>query len=157
MEKPVQTQGQEFPVLLQKDENLKAEENSVLEPAGEGLVERKKVENEIYNSVIYQLEVKKAYLDPKLSLVKFSSIVGTNTTYLSNTVNRCFGVNLKTLVNRYRVGHAKRLIQELGSLSDIEEVIRASGFSSRSIFYSSFRREVGMTPTRYLARTFSEY
>ena len=83
-------------------------------------------------------------------------IVGTNTTYLSNTVNRCFGVNLKTLVNRYRVDHAKRLIQELGSLSDIEEVIRASGFSSRSIFYSSFRREVGMTPTRYLARTVAE-
>ena len=79
-------------------------------------------------------------------------LFGTNTTYLSNTVNRRFGMNLKALVNRYRVGHAKRLIKELGSLTDIGELIRRCGFSSRSIFYSAFRREVGMTPTRYWSR-----
>ena len=79
-------------------------------------------------------------------------LFGTNTTYLSNTVNRRFGVNLKTLVNRYRVNHAKRLMEVWDSAFDIGELIRASGFSSRSIFYSAFRREVGMTPTRYWSR-----
>lgn len=65
-------------------------------------------------------------------------------------------MNLKALVNRYRVGHAKRLMQELGSLTDIGELIRLCGFSSRSIFYSAFRREVGMTPTRYMAKVIVE-
>lgn len=111
-----------------------------------------KQDGDISKSIIYQLEVKKIYLDPDLTLVKFSSIVGTNTTYLSNTVNRRFGVNLKTLVNRYRVNHAKRLMEVWDSALDIGELIRASGFSSRSIFYSAFRREVGMTPTRYRSR-----
>ncbi len=158
MENPLQTQvqNQEFSVLLQKDDTPNGVENLVNAPAGESKGEDHKVENEIYKNVVYQLEIKKIYLDPKLSLAKFSSIVGTNTTYLSNTVNRRFGMNLKALVNRYRVGHAKRLMQELGSLTDIGELIRLCGFSSRSIFYSAFRREVGMTPTRYMAKVVVE-
>ena len=112
----------------------------------------KKLEDDIYRNIIFQLEVKKVYLDSKLTLTKFSSIVGTNTTYLSNTVNRRFGMNLKTLVNRFRVGHAKGLMKEFGVQTDLGELIRLCGFSSRSIFYAAFRREVGMTPTRYLAK-----
>ena len=85
-------------------------------------------------------------------IYKQKTIVGTNTTYLSNTVNRRFGMNLKTLVNRFRVGHAKGLMKEFGVHTDLGELIRLCGFSSRSIFYAAFRREVGMTPTRYLAK-----
>ena len=33
----------------------------------------------IYNKVMYHLNEKQIFLDPKLSLVSFSSIVGTNT------------------------------------------------------------------------------
>ena len=116
----------------------------------------KKLEDDIYKNIIFQLEVKKVYLDSKLTLTKFSSIVGTNTTYLSNTVNRRFGVNLKGLVNRYRVEHAKGLIRERGAQTDMGEVIRLSGFSSRSIFYSAFRRETGISPMKYQARTAAE-
>ena len=47
-------------------------------------------------------------------------------------------------------------LEELGSLTDIGELIRLCGFSSRSIFYSAFRREVGMTPTRYMAKVVVE-
>ena len=152
MKRPIQTQNQTSSVLLQKDRNPNGNGTVLTGKVGEDMVERKKVEDDIYNSIVYQLEVKKIYLDPELSLVKFSSIVGTNTTYLSNTVNRRFGVNLKTLVNRFRVGHAKGLMKEFGVHTDLGELIRLCGFSSRSIFYAAFRREVGMTPTRYLAK-----
>lgn len=116
----------------------------------------KKLEDDIYRNIIFQLEVKKVYLDSKLTLTKFSSIVGTNTTYLSNTVNRRFGVNLKGLINRYRVEHAKGLIRESGEQTDMGEVIRRCGFSSRSIFYSAFRRETGISPMKYRTRTEAE-
>lgn len=33
----------------------------------------------IYNKVIFHLEEKQAFLDPKLSLIRLSSVVGTNT------------------------------------------------------------------------------
>lgn len=37
------------------------------------------MKNIIYNKVKHYLNNEKIYLDPKLSLVRFSSIVGTNT------------------------------------------------------------------------------
>ena len=61
----------------------------------------------LYEKIRWYLDYQKIYLDRELSLVKFSSIVGTNTTYLSNTVNEMFGCNLKTLINWYRVQYAK--------------------------------------------------
>ena len=43
-------------------------------------VERLDMEDELHDSVLYQLELKKVYLWPDLSLTKLSQIVGTNTT-----------------------------------------------------------------------------
>lgn len=148
MKNQLQNQGKRLRIaaLLQKGEDSR---NDSLK---NGLGNDGKLEDDLSKSIIYQLEIKKIYLDPDLTLVKFSSIVGTNTTYLSNTVNRRFGMNLKSLINHYRVNHAKRLMRDWDSTSDLGELIRASGFSSRSIFYSSFRKVVGMTPTRYRSR-----
>ena len=114
------------------------------------------VENELYKNIVYQLKVKKIYLEPKLSLVKFSLIVGTNTTYLSGIVNRHFGMNLKTLINKYRVNHARRLLLENKDSLSLNDIIRMSGFSSRSVFYATFQREMGMTPSRLLRKSKSE-
>mgnify|MGYP003539296629 CR=1 FL=1 len=97
------------------------------------------------------------YLSSCIAIIyKQKTIVGTNTTYLSNTVNRRFGVNLKGLINRYRVEHAKGLIRESGEQTDMGEVIRRCGFSSRSIFYSAFRRETGISPMKFQTRTVAE-
>jgi AraC-like DNA-binding protein len=107
--------------------------------------------NEIYKSILYQLEIKKAYLDPKLSLDKLSAVIGTNTTYLSNTVNRFFGCNLRQLINSYRIKHACQLL-ESGEY-DVHEVFGQSGFASQSVFYAAFAREKGVSPLRYMAAT----
>lgn len=47
-------------------------------PASDKTADMKRI---IYNKVKYRLEEEKVFLDPNLSLVRFSSIVGTNTTY----------------------------------------------------------------------------
>ena len=73
-------------------------------------------------------------------------VFGTNTTYLSNTVNRRFGVNLKGLINRYRVEHAKGLIRKSGEQTDMGEVIRRC----------AFRRETGISPMKFQTRTEAE-
>lgn len=105
--------------------------------------------NEIYQCVLYQLEVRRAYLDPKISLDKLSAVIGTNTTYLSNTINRFFGCNLRQLINGYRIKYACRLL-ETGEY-DVHEVYSKAGFASQSVFYSAFAREMGISPLRYLA------
>ena len=102
--------------------------------------------------VVYNLEVRKVFLDPKLSLVKFSSIVGTNTTYLSNVVNHYFKCNFKHLLNKCRVKYAKLLLDK-GKYTP-EELVKLCGFTSRSVFYSAFTKEVGMVPSRYPDKSF---
>ena len=135
---------------MQKDKLFsEAEQRWCTLSAQKGLSARK-VDGEIYKSILYNLEIGKVYLDSKLSLEKFSSIVGTNTTYLSNAVNRYFGCNLKQLVNRYRIGHAKWLMSEGGC--PITSLYRQCGFASQSVFYAAFTREVGMPPLQYRAQ-----
>ena len=97
--------------------------------------------------VVYNLEVRKVFLDPKLSLVKFSSIVGTNTTYLSNVVNHYFKCNFKHLLNKYRIGYAKQLISN--EVHSPNELYKPCGFSSRSAFYAAFKKIMRVSPLYY--------
>lgn len=62
----------------------------------------REIDCEIYKNLLYQLEIRKVFLDSKLSLKKLSAMIETNQTYLSNVVNRYFDCNLKELVNSYR-------------------------------------------------------
>ena len=66
---------------LQKDKLFKEVEQQWNTVSSEEGNSRRKVDYEIYKSIVYNLEVRKVFLDPKVSFVKFSSIVGTNTIY----------------------------------------------------------------------------
>ena len=78
-------------------------------------------------------------------------VFGTNTTYLSNTVNRYFGCNLKQLLNAYRIGHARELLSE--DSCSVRELYARCGFASKSVFYAAFARVVGMSPLQYLSQS----
>ena len=71
----------------------------------------REIDSLIYKNLLYQLEIKKVFLDSELSLKKLSAMIDTNQTYLSNVVNRYFECNLKGLLNRYRVEYAKELLR----------------------------------------------
>ena len=92
----------------------------------------------IYKGILYQLEIRRAFLDSSLSLKKLSMMLETNQTYLSNAVNR------------YWVEYAKELLRNGGC--PLGEVPSRSGFGSKSPFYLAFVRQTGMTPKRYAAR-----
>ena len=112
------------------------------------VVPKRKVDCELYKYVLYYLEVRQAFLDPKLSLKKLSDMIETNQTYLSNVVNRYFGCHLKELVNTYRVEYAKELLRSGKCLP--EELPQRCGFLSRSAFYAAFKKVTGVSPQRYM-------
>lgn len=111
----------------------------------------REIDSLIYKNLLYQLEIKKVFLDSELSLKKLSAMIDTNQTYLSNVVNRYFECNLKGLLNRYRVEYAKELLR--AGCSILENLPKKCGFASRSPFYASFKKIVGMTPMRYMTKT----
>ena len=68
------------------------------------------LKSEIQRKLVLCLEEQQVYLDPGLTLSKLSGIIGTNNAYLSSMVNYIYQCNLPTLLNRYRVELAKRLM-----------------------------------------------
>jgi AraC-like DNA-binding protein len=69
-------------------------------------------------------------------------------------VNYCFSNILKTgfpaFRNRLRVEHAKSLLEEgAAEKMTMEGIGRQSGFSSKVIFYTAFKKETGMSPGEY--------
>ena len=110
----------------------------------------REVDSLIYKNLLYQLEIKKVFLNSGLSLKKLSAMIDTNQTYLSNVVNRYFECNLKGLLNRYRIEYAKELLQT--GYSTLENLPNKCGFASKSPFYTAFKKVTGITPIQYMTR-----
>lgn len=109
----------------------------------------RKIDCDIYKCILYHLEIRQIFLDRELSLVKFSAMINTNQTYLSNVVNKYFGCNLRELLNTYRVQYAKELLH--AGKFPLEEIPLRCGFSSKSAFYAAFTKMVGISPMRFLS------
>lgn len=102
----------------------------------------------IHTRILLCLERDRCYTDKEMSMEKMSRLVGTNTSYLSNVVNKEFGCRFKELINRYRTEMAQREIlrQDDATYATGEKC----GFTSRANYYEVFRRITGLTPYQYL-------
>lgn len=131
--------------LLQAEEKLQATGNG--NSNGNGI----KDEEKIYKRLKELFEKEKIYKQPDISSRKLARILKTNTSYLSAIVNSRFDDSLKTVINRYRINEARRLLTTPEFLHfSIEGIAEEVGYKSRSTFYQSFKQITGLTPTQYL-------
>lgn len=103
--------------------------------------------NDLFQNLQSLMEKKRVYLNARLSLSSLSKMLFTNTTYLSKVINNRYGCNFKTLLNRYRIAYAKRMLEQ--EECDLGLLPKQCGFLSRSAFYASFSKFEGQTPTDY--------
>ena len=82
-----QTQSNELSTTTQKEKLFKDAERQWNTLSTEKGAPGRKVDFEIYKSILYNLEIRKVYLDSKLSLEKFSSIVGTFTPSYAGSIS----------------------------------------------------------------------
>lgn len=104
---------------------------------------------ELFNKLFVALEDEQIFLDAHLSLSKMSVIVGTNTTYLSYAINDYFGDNFRSVINRYRVAYAVNLLLKEKQKANIKNIYLRCGFLSKSTFYASFTKIMGMPPLQF--------
>jgi AraC-like DNA-binding protein/tetratricopeptide (TPR) repeat protein len=98
-----------------------------------------------------RLQKDEIFTDPDLSLKMLAEDLGTNTSYLSAIVNNHFNCNLKTLINRYRIDKARKMMVTNGySHYSMDGIATEVGFKSRSGFYLAFKSVTGITPTLYI-------
>lgn len=91
------------------------------------------------------------YTQPDYSLGQLAQDVGSNSNYMSQIINKDFGMNFRALLNRQRVRYATRLFADPQySTYSIEGIYRQCGFNSASTFSLAFKKEYGMSPSTFL-------
>ncbi len=108
------------------------------------------IENILLSNLLSLLENEEVFKMQDLTLDTLASKLNTNITYVSQIINKEFGCNFNTLINRYRISYCKKLIERhKNSKILMKQLGFESGFASQSTFYSSFKSEVGITPLQY--------
>jgi len=99
---------------------------------------------------------KKLFLNPELKITDVANEVSLPRRQISRAVNEKLHDNFYNFVNRYRIGEAKRLLEDVKfNQFSIEGIANQSGFNSRSSFYTAFKNETGVTPNQFREKVFS--
>ncbi|MBX2831405.1 MAG: AraC family transcriptional regulator [Rhodospirillales bacterium] len=103
------------------------------------------------DEIMGQLETliadKKLYLDPDLTLARLARRLGYPLKQVSTAINAATGENVSRYINKYRVEHACR---ELENGQNVTTAMLASGFNTKSNFNREFLRITGNTPSQWL-------
>ena len=105
---------------------------------------------ELYDSVIALFETKQIYCHPHYRLQTLADDLHTNIRYLSEAINTHYGGTFESLLNKYRLDFAQKMLDDgLAEKFTIEYIYTLAGYSSRSAFYKNFQNKFNMTPTEY--------
>jgi len=103
-----------------------------------------------YRQIERYMEIKKPYLDPDLTLLKFAESLGVPTHHLSQVINEMHGSNFFDFINKFRVEEVKRKIQDPAFKSySLLGIAMESGFNSKSAFNRVFKNLTGTTPSSF--------
>ncbi len=110
------------------------------------------VRNDIlYNRLKELMEMSKPFLNPKVRMNDIATAIGTNTSTLSNIINRRFNMSFTELINSYRVRYALEYIAKNPNVAS-DKLKCECGFNTTSTFTNAFHRHTGMTPGEYLKK-----
>ncbi|MEL6924888.1 MAG: helix-turn-helix domain-containing protein, partial [Bacteroidota bacterium] len=91
------------------------------------------------------------YLDPNLSLRSLAAQLQLPPNHLSQLLNEGFDKNFAEYVNDFRLAAFKQLAADpANSHLTLLALAYESGFNSKTVFNTYFRKRMGMTPSAYL-------
>jgi AraC-like DNA-binding protein len=92
------------------------------------------------------------YTDKNISLASLAATLGITPHTLSLLLNNHYHLSFADYINTLRINCIKERIAGSGNLKNytIEAMANEVGFSSRSAFYSAFKKLVGLSPLQYI-------
>jgi len=121
--------------------NHKTYQNSNLSDSQKEIIRKK---------IVHYLEFEKAYLQSDLNMEMLSNAIQIPRYQVTEVLNTTLGMNFFQFINSYRIEAVKKMLIKNGSKYSIEAIGYDCGFSSKSVFFSVFKKETGMTPKEYL-------
>ena len=106
---------------------------------------RKQISSEIKSC----FELEKPYLDPEFNMSMMSRQLNIPKHHITEVLNTEIGKNFFSFVNEYRIEEVKKQLLEKGDIYSIESIGFECGFSSKSTFYTVFKKITGQTPLQY--------
>ena len=91
---------------------------------------------------------KELFLHPNFTLEEAAKELKISKHLLSQYLNEILGKSFSNLISTYRVEKAKKLLETEKNYT-IESLGYDSGFSSKSTFFTAFKKTTGMTPAEY--------
>lgn len=100
----------------------------------------------------------KKFLSTDMSLAQLSTLLETNSKYVSEVINRHKGKNFNAYINELRI---KYIVEKLHNNPTylnykVSYLAEESGFASHSSFTTVFKGVVGMSPARFIELTVKE-
>lgn len=111
----------------------------------------KKLDPEKMTLISHKLTIiieKELYLNPGFSLEEAAQELNITKHLLSQYVNEILGKSFSNLIKEYRIEKAKKLIATQKNFT-LESLGYDSGFSSKSAFFTAFKKATGLTPFEY--------
>lgn len=108
-----------------------------------------------YKGIKSWFERRKPYLRKDFRLLDVADYTPMCRAYLSKVFNEGFGDSFSSVVRRYRIKEAKRLLESNPDLR-LTAVSDLSGFSSVSSFHRAFAQVCGITPGEYRNKILAE-
>jgi len=96
------------------------------------------------------MQSQKLFLNGSLTMPELAEQVRMSSHHLSQLLNEQAGKNFFDFVNEYRVEEMKIRLQDPASAHlKIEELAFESGFNSKSVFNTAFKKFTGLTPSEF--------
>jgi AraC-like DNA-binding protein len=112
---------------------------------------------EILDRLTTIMEIEKPFTNFELNLRELANIVQTTPHKLSQVINEQLNYNFFEFVNNYRIEEVKKaLINSEYSDLKIMAIAYDCGFSSKSAFYTIFKKKTSKTPTAYREELIAE-
>lgn len=103
------------------------------------------------NELLSYFKDEEPFLNPQLSLKFVADTLETNTNKISYLVNKAFQANFNDFINSYRLSHFKtKALDPKNSHLTILGLAFDSGFNSKSVFNTYFKKIEDITPRAWL-------
>lgn len=97
------------------------------------------------------MEEEEPFLNPKLSLRDLAQNMEIHPNQLSLLLNTSFNQNFNSFVNDYRINYFKKLLEQQSAANyTLIGLAYESGFNSKTVFNTYFKKVEGITPKEYL-------
>jgi AraC-like DNA-binding protein len=104
--------------------------------------------DELVRRICTLMEEQKLYLNSELKLNDVADALNTNRNVISSCINSQRGCSFSQFVSGYRIDYAKELMRRQPDIK-VSEVWMASGFSTETSFFRTFKTVTGMTPNEF--------